>query len=280
MKYMTFNSSCSFAGVANMLLRLGIDVEDRQIAMGMNLPYLFDVRDGVYSAGPMLQTADWFDLYLNTLGYAMTEAAVRKTDIPDYLRQCGVAMLGLRVSPREKHAMVFVGMDEDNFRFINNKRQESDAPERICISKEELEDRLDEPAMVATLGKVPVSTPDFGKLFLCSCRVLEQYKTDIQTFCGTQKTKEELIAVMNTLFRATLLDGITMLELIGQEKMAEQFQQIQKTFLSTIREGRPVVLREKLDMPTWLSAIDQYIALIRNRRSGNSVVQGLPQSGY
>lgn len=28
MKYMTFNSSCSYAGLANMLEKIGIDVED------------------------------------------------------------------------------------------------------------------------------------------------------------------------------------------------------------------------------------------------------------
>lgn len=265
MKYMTFNSSCSFAGLANMLLQLGIEVEDRQIAFGMNLPYLFDLQDGVYSAGPMLQTADWFNLYLNTLGCAMTEIAVNKFDIPGYLRQCSTAMLGIHISPKDKHAVVFVGTDGDHFQFINNKWQGSDAPERICISKEELEDRLDDTAMVATLRKVPVSTPDFGDLFLRSCRVLEQYKADIQCFCSTNKTKEELVAAMNTLFRATLLDGITMLELIGQVELAKQFQQIQRAFLSIIREGQPVVLREKLDMSAWLTVIDQYIALIMQK---------------
>lgn len=38
MKYMTFNSSCAFAGVANMLAAYGIDKEDREIALGMQLP--------------------------------------------------------------------------------------------------------------------------------------------------------------------------------------------------------------------------------------------------
>ena len=54
MKYMTFNSSCSYAGVANMLEQYGVDVEDRIIALGMKLPYLFAQEGGVYMAGPML----------------------------------------------------------------------------------------------------------------------------------------------------------------------------------------------------------------------------------
>lgn len=264
MKYMTFNSSCSFAGVANMLLQLGINVEDRQIAMGIKLPYLFDLQDGVFSAGPMLQSARWFDLYLNTLGYAMKETAVRKPNVPNYLRQCGVAMLGLRVSSSEKHAVIFVGMEEENFRFINNKWQGSGMPEKMCLSEKTMAERLDDTVMVATIEKVPVSTPDTRSLLLRSCQVLEQYKTDIATFCSIEKTREELIAAMNPLFRATLLDGITMLELIGQTGLAEQFKQIQKPFLSAIRKGQPVVLREILDLQAWQTAIDQYIALIKN----------------
>lgn len=263
MKYMTFNLSCAFAGVANMLLQLGVDVEDRQIALGMNLPYLFDLQDGVYSAGPMLQTADWFNLYLNTLGYAMTETAVRKADIPDYLSQCGTAMLGLPISPKEKHAVVFSGMEGEKFQFINNKWQHTDAPEKLSFSKEDLAERLENTVMVATIKEAAVSSHDFGQLFFRSCQVLEQNKIDIQAFCSTSKTKGERIGAMNSLFRATLLDGITMLELIGQEEIAEQFRQIQRPFLKAIREEKPVILGEQLNLQAWLAAIDRYIALIK-----------------
>lgn len=266
MKYMTFNSSCAFAGVANMLLQFGIDVDDRQIALGMKLPYLFDLQEGVYSAGPMLQTSDWFNLYLHTLGHTMRETAVSKWDIPDHLGQCGVAMLGLRVSPREKHAVVFIGMDRECFRFINNKWEHSDEPEILCLSKEELLDRLDDTVVVATIEQTAVTSPDFGERLVRSCRVLEQYKADIQMFAAKEKTKEELTAAMDPLFRATLLDGITMLELIGQRELAERFRCIQKTFLAVLREGKSVLLQDKLDIPAWLTAIDQYIELIKNAK--------------
>ena len=69
MKYMTFNFSCSFAGVANMLAQYGIETTDRDIALTMKLPFLFAYADGAYLSGPMLQSAGWFDLYLNPLGY-------------------------------------------------------------------------------------------------------------------------------------------------------------------------------------------------------------------
>ena len=65
MKYMTFNSSCSYAGLANLLSFYGIDTEDRKIALDMDLPFLFDCKDGYYSSGPMLQGGKWFNLYLS-----------------------------------------------------------------------------------------------------------------------------------------------------------------------------------------------------------------------
>ena len=45
MKYMTFNSSCSYAGLANLLSFYGVDIEDREIALQMGLPFLFDYMD-------------------------------------------------------------------------------------------------------------------------------------------------------------------------------------------------------------------------------------------
>ena len=46
MKYMTLNSSCAFAGVANLLEQYGVDIEDRDLCLGMKLPYLFENESG------------------------------------------------------------------------------------------------------------------------------------------------------------------------------------------------------------------------------------------
>ena len=73
MKYMTFNSACSFAGIANMLEQYGVDVTDREIALGMKLPYLFAYDEGAYVSGPMLQKEEWFNLYLNSIGFKLDQ---------------------------------------------------------------------------------------------------------------------------------------------------------------------------------------------------------------
>lgn len=248
-----------------MLLQFGVDVEDKQIALGMNLPYLFDLSGGEYIAGPMLQTSDLFNLYLNTLGYAMTERTVSKRDVSKFLPKHKTAMLGLRMSPNGKHAVVFIGTQEGKYVFLNNKREDGDEEEKLYLSVAELEDRLDDTVMIATISKAPVSTPSFTAFFDRSCQVLEQYKIDIQNFCSALRTNEEIVGAMDPLFRATLLDGITMLELICEEKLAERFRNIQRGFLSIVREGRPAVLNESLDIDEWLAAVDKYISLIKSK---------------
>ena len=71
MKYMTFNSSCPYAGMANMLEKYGIDVEDYEIALEMKLPLFVDKNEDGYVAGPMIQEKKWFDIFLNRYGFEL-----------------------------------------------------------------------------------------------------------------------------------------------------------------------------------------------------------------
>ena len=78
MKYMTFNSSCAFAGIANMLMKKGISVEDYEVALGIELPYLM-VREGEsFLAGTMLQEKKWFDIFLKKQGFELSEKSLKK----------------------------------------------------------------------------------------------------------------------------------------------------------------------------------------------------------
>ena len=95
MKYMTFNSSCAYAGVANLLELEGMEAEDRQIALDMGLPFLFSFQDGAYCSGPMLQTGEWFNLYLQPRGFCMTETKLPREDVPEFLEGIPNAMLGM-----------------------------------------------------------------------------------------------------------------------------------------------------------------------------------------
>ena len=263
MKYMTFNSSCSYAGLANLLSFYGVDTEDREIALQMGLPFLFDYMDGCYLSGPMLQSEKWFNLYLKPIGFTMTETEVDKEQICDYLRNLRYAMLGIYVSERNKHAVIFTGMKDDKFCMLNNKWEQVDEPEMLFLSEQELLQRVDEIIMVGILNKTVCESVRNENLLGHSIEVLQALGKDIIDFCSQEKTAIDIRFSMNTLFRAILLDGITMLELIGETQIIQKLKTVQGQFMNAVKENKPLQLNQCLDVPLLNAAIAEYIELIQ-----------------
>ena len=263
MKYMTFNSSCSYAGVANMLALWGVDTDDRTIAQKMMLPYLFAKEDGEYHSGPMLQSADWFNLYLHPIGYSMVEKRVEREQIPSALRSTRTAMLGLRVSPKSKHAVVYLGLEGGKYRFLNNKWQHTEEPEQLLLDEVELLARLDDSVMIATLEPIPCREVDVTPFLHRSVRVLEDLKYDIRRFCAEERSHQEVVAAMNTLFRAILLDGITMLELVGQTDLSEKLRSVQRELMAAVKKNAAVTLSKEISISVLMEAIAEYQQLIQ-----------------
>ncbi len=262
MKYMTFNSSCSYTGVANMLAQYGIETDDRTIAHAMKLPYLFAKEDGAYLGGPMLQSAYWFNLYLYPIGYNMVEHRVERERLPAVLCSTKTAMLGLRISPKSKHAVVYLGTDHGNYRFLNNKWQHTDEPEQLLLTEAELLSRLDDDVMVAVLEPVPCKAVDFAPLFKQSIQALDELKQDILSFCTSEQTPQAIMTARNTLFRAILLDGITMLELCSKTALAEKLRVVQSEFLLVAKKNTTVILSEEISVDLLVEAIEEYKHLI------------------
>lgn len=269
MKYMTFHSSCSYAGLANLLENYGLDVEDRQIALDMGLPFLFSCEDGVYSAGPMLQTADWFHLFLKPRGLHMTETQVTREEVGRFLRSVPCGMLGLVVAPGRKHAVVYTGICEGKYRFLNNKWKHSPEPELLLLTEDELLTRLNDTAMIATLTETMPQPVVMTTLFQESVRVLHRFKRDLLSFCEEEHSPRELADGRDRLFRAILLDAVTMLDLIGAEQLKTTLLSIQRQFLDALKEGTPQILQNKLSMNALESAVDAYAELIREHMEKN-----------
>ena len=265
MKYMTFRSSCSFAGVANMLSRFGVEVQDRDIALGMGLPYLFAHEDGCYLTGPMLQSAVWFNLYLHPIGFHLEEAQVPRSQVCGCLRQQACAMLGLRTGSG-KHAVVYLGMQGDALHFLNNKWQHSDEPETLLLTEAELSAHLDDQVMIATLYPIPPESADLSPLRRESCTVLRANLAEISRLCGSRETVAALRDKMDPLFRAMLLDGITMLGLIGESELARQFTMVQTCLLAALRQepSTTLCLGDFLPLAQLEDAVSAYIRLIEN----------------
>ena len=264
MKYMTFNSSCSYAGIANMLEQYGIETDDKSIAVAMNLPFLFSHSNGVYLSGPMLQTAEWFDLYLNPIGYQMIEKAVSADSIDEYLKIQKTAMLGIHLGEAGKHAVVYTGTDSDSYVFINNKWENDSSPSEIRLTREELQERIETEVMVATLRPISPKSINFTPKLQGSIFVLRKNLEEIITICDTEETVANLRLKLNTLFRPLFLDGITMLNLIGETNLAQDFTSLQQELLGALRQEpqKKFTLKEYLSISKLQMAVEAYIKLI------------------
>lgn len=264
MKYMHFNSSCSYAGLANILAMMEYDTEDYQIALDMNLPYLlnYEEESGCYQAGPMLQSAEWFNLYLEPRGFSYVEQWIEKNNLPDSLRP-GM-MLGLQVTPRSKHAVVFLENKDNLFCFLNNKYQNSEEEEFLWLSKEELLERLPDCVMVGKMERCERKKIELLPLFHKSISNWEKLRKEVQEFVSEVQTPQSMNSSMNRLFRPLLLDGITMMQLLGKEKQAEQLRELQKNYLTVVREEREVRLADEFDCTAFDDMVDGFICLIRD----------------
>lgn len=267
MKYMSFNSSCSYTGLANLLALQGIDTEDHQIALDMALPYLFAYEDGEYRSGPMLQGKRWFDLYLRPRGFELMEAVVARDSLPDTLTHSAPAMLGLLVNERSKHAVIFTQTSDECFCFLNNRHPKSDEPDTLRLTREELLRRVDEQVHVATLARVPQQPVSLRPLLEQSLNALDVYRADLLNMRHEQCNRTRLLSLMNSHFRASLLDALTMMQLIHEESLVAQLTQLQHALLTAVKSNAEGPLEQLLPMDKLTNALVEYSALITRKMS-------------
>lgn len=265
MKYMHFNSSCSYAGLANLLYSDGIDTEDFVIALAIDLAYLL-VKDGAsYLAGTMLQSKEIFDIYLNPLGYEFIEENYDKDEVLKILEASDKNyMLGVNIAQGNKHAIIFKEHKDNRFRFINNKYDDSDEPDEFVWTAEELKKRLDEKTFLAHIEKCDVKDVDMEEPLLKSIENLGALKEDIINFSKREISKNELRESMNTLFRAALLDLVTMFLLIEEDKLMKRTKKLQKEYINVIKKGKEsLVLEKEMNISGLVDVLNEWESLMK-----------------
>lgn len=265
MKYMTFNSACSFAGIANMLEQYGVDVTDREIALGMKLPYLFAYDEGAYVSGPMLQKEEWFNLYLNSIGFVLIEKKISVDQVVDYLKEQRTAMLGIKIENGGKHAVVYKGIEADKLLFINNKWEDEEAPSEMKFTEEELQENIEAEVVIATLQQVQPAKVCIVEKLEASVSALQANVLEIEELCKKEVSIAYLQSKLNTLFRPLFLDGITMLHLIGETEFAEEWKVMQGNLLSALRQDKnqSIQLSEYISIDKLQTLAQRYAELIR-----------------
>lgn len=264
MKYMTFNSSCSYCCLANLLEYHGVDVEDRDIALQMGLPYLFSCDEaGAYQAGAMLQGKYWFDRYLNSIGLEFAEEFVPKFSAFDFAANYVPCMMGLKTE-FGKHAMICTGQENGKYRFLNPHRVDDGQPDELLFTPEKLLEALSEVNAVGRIVRAENSKPMEASDFKDSLVCLRRCREDLRGFCGEHRTDGEIMAAANTLFRPFAVDGLAMMELAGETELADELRLFQKDCMALFRTGdsRP---DEVLDMARLDRIMAGYEKLIQNR---------------
>ena len=265
MKYMHFNSSCAWAGLANLLALRGYDTEDAEIALDMGLPYLIAQEDGAYLAGPMLQGKRWFDLYLLPRGFVVEEKTIPREELSRFLEKQDSAMLGLYVSERDKHAVIYTGMKGGKLSFLNNKWESDPAPGTFSLTAEDLLLRADEPTTVAVLHRCKPQETDFSKLRRDSVRMLGSMRTDLHSFCEQPQDPEAMRGALNRLFRPMFLDGISMMELLGESGIAGNMKTLQSQLMSLLRAGITAAPSEEIDLSLLDRTVEDWADMIRKK---------------
>ncbi len=264
MKYMTFNSSCSYAGIANMLEQYGYDTSDASIALTIKLPYMFACCDGVYLSGPMLQGAQWFDLFLNPIGFQLLEKPICADDLANYLKSQKTAMLGINTELGGKHAVIYIGTEANHLVFLNNKWETEESPNEIRLTEAELIQVVDPQVVVATLEQVSPKKVCFTERLQQSIAVLQSNVSEIVEISHKEESVENLRQKLNTLFRPLFLDGITMLNLIGETALSESFVKLQSDLLRALRQPskQAVCLKEYISIDNLQVSAEKYLDLI------------------
>ena len=266
-KYMHFNSACSFTALAFILAEKGIMTEDTEIVREAGLPWIFAREGDSFLAGPMLQGKKWYDLYLNPRGLCMREEPVEREKLPEYLRDHEGSMLGLRLpGHRGKHAVVMEEYD-GAWCFFNPTREGSGQETEIRLDREGLMLAADPVTIVGTVAEHDRVIPDQRKLAEESLAVLEGNCRAVEAFCSETHSREEYDTAMDRIFRPLLLDGITMLELIGETELAEGFRKEQRTFLTFMKGDRTGKLDETVSLNNLRRLKERYGELVAARRN-------------
>ncbi len=248
MKYMHFNSACSYAGLANQLLIEGHSAEDTEIVTAIGLPgqIEYDAQSCCYCAGGMLQGKKWFDRYLRPLGWEYDERSIPKAEVPSNIKRGD--MIGVELRPGWRHAVIFLERSGEHFRFWNNKHEGSEEEETLELSRSAFVDMLPEKAVIGRLVKAGNAPTPAENMQENSKQVWSRYEEELLDHVSQYHTFEELCNSRDPLFRALLVDTLTMMRVAREERLAEDLFALQTQYMNALRKQEGLVLAEHLDL--------------------------------
>lgn len=268
MKFMNFTKSCSYAALANMLLEFQIDVEDFEIALKINLPYMFQYseEESGYIAGPLLQGKKWFDYYLNTLGLMFIENSFSQTEVLKFLESRNLScMIGLNFETT-KHALVYQGMHQNKYSFLNPHHKGTNVLTSFLFDRDELLEKLEEITHIGFISSTQnISDTNNINEIKVSLNDLARYKENIYNFCHSHQEYDALKASMDSLFAAPFLHLVSMMNIIQNTEISNELISLRTQYLNALRKEKNLRLSDHIDYKQFENVLDKYAILLNKK---------------
>ncbi len=274
MKYMTFQNSCSFCCLANMLEKHDLDISDRQIFLDAGLPYIFryDSATDTFLTGAMLQTEADYNRALRQYGFLFVDTLVRKEALAAFLSAHVPCMIGLSAGNGRKHAMVLTRTENDTLYFLNPHREYDEEPDEIALTTTDLSTHVDEESHVGYLKPVDNKDRTQSKNLRDSApaepskslQTLALYEERMTAFCQNLPSFAEILAVRDSLLRPIALDLPVMMELIGQKDLYSRLLLFQKQIFALFRPGEGISPQAP-DLALFYEIMENYKKLLNSQ---------------
>jgi hypothetical protein len=265
---MTFNRSCSYAGIANLLEEYDVHYEDYEIAKALSIPYLFLYlqEEDCYVAGAMIQSQPWFNYFANSLGFDyIVEPFDPQSAIKYFDKNERRSMLGiiLGTDSNSKHAVIFEGREDEKYRFLNPRRKDSIEPDYYVFNKDDLFKKLPPNFIMGYLVKNQKPVPfDISDQLTSSLQNIDKYHNELVEFCSKEQDIKTLIEKKDTLFAPLLLDVLAMMDIIGETALANDIKRIQTKYLNAMKQNRGLLLTEYISFEDLSDIISKYKKII------------------
>lgn len=246
MKYMNFNNACPFTCIANMLEKFHYHFEDKDIIKISKLPYIFYMDKEKYLTGDMLQHKTWFNLFLYRYQLEYVEIKSIKEEFMTFLEKTNQeVMVGLSFE-HMKHAVVFKAFSDNKYSFIYPHREGDSHPDYIYLQKHELESKLEDTVTYGYIQYNPAMKGPNLKLYDESIKYFRKYQKDFKLFTLQIKTIKEIKEAQETIFRPLLLTQFHMMNLTGNDDIANDIAVLQKQYLTVIKSLKTNILLYKI----------------------------------
>lgn len=263
MKYMSFPRSCSYTGVANLLEARGIDTTDREMALEIGLPYQLRQEGDTFLAGTMLQTASWFDRFLNPRGVRFTEKEICARELATFLcQQTEPCMLGVELE-FGRHAVNFSHAEGDKLVFSNNRHPDSREPDWFAFTPQELLDCVEETVMVGMLEPCARYHPDRAGDRAATAAAFTAYKYALAEIWGRTVPQKQLMDQLNPLFAPLFLDAPIMMDMIGEKGLSLAMVTMRSKFLDALRKAETICLCDVIPTRELLELLDGYQKIMK-----------------